>query len=260
MKLLRAGDLLGVAAASAHLRHHFQALATARIGVAPHVAVVRAALQQLAAGISARRHSLLPARDLVPLLPTRTTSVLLQRAIAAIARRVARAFANVHVARVPFVADFLARPRTLVAFAFLPTALAAAFQRYRFHARRTFARVTRATATVRAGLVSPVTYVSAAPIFRVTATRLCWDFSAVAFNRYRLSAWRAGAGMAQQYAFMATFGLEELAASLAARMWHDPWLKGRIDRLFAETSVRSWNLILPVLHSTFWTVKCIQSD
>jgi len=60
--------------------------------------------------------------------------------------------------------------------------------------------------------------------------------------------------MAKQHAFVTALWLQELAAGFAARMRNNPWLILRIYRLFTETFVRSWNLILIIFHTAFWAV------
>lgn len=62
--------------------------------------------------------------------------------------------------------------------------------------------------------------------------------------------------MTEQHAFVTTLWLQELAAGLATGMWNNPGLIQRIYSLFTEAFVRSWSLILIVLHTAFWAVIC----
>lgn len=163
------------------------------------------------------------------------------------------ALAAVYVARESPVARFLANPRALAALPYSLVTLATAFQQYCLYARAAFSGVTQAVTSVRARFVFSVAYSSTAPIFGVATSRLRRQLAAVTFNRHHLGAGRTRAGMAEQHALVTAFWLQELAAGLAAGMRNNPRLIQRIRGLFAEALVRSWNLILVVIHTAFWT-------
>lgn len=114
MKLFRASDLLLVAATSARLRQHLEAL-SATIGVTAHVAVVRAAVEQLSARVAARGNLLLFAGHVVPFFAAWTSAIFRVRTFTAFAGPMTSPFADVNVAAKTISAGFVAEPVRLVA-------------------------------------------------------------------------------------------------------------------------------------------------